>query len=197
MKQVANPFIPKPKAGEKRHKITVSELSLILQKIDGSSPTAIFMVTRTDAKLKKTGNPYRDEVVLKSSSYIARVNVNYTNAVNNQLEREGKERDFQAQENWHAKKYDSYNGCVAMKAEGDKKQEYLFFVTDRVKRNGFLLNGKQVKSQVEIETIKQFLPTYSAPTNQGTEKAIQVQTIKLENISLLKLKGKIYEIVQQ
>ncbi len=192
--QPTNTLIPKAKKGEKRRKISQSELSIILQKLDGSQATVCTMVTMTEPKIKKTGNPYRDEKIQKVSAYAILLNFNYTNSVNNQLEREGKDRDFQAQENWHTKKYDSFNGCVAMKMDGNQKQEYLFYKTNHVKRLGFVMNGKPCTTE-ETETIKLFLPEYSAPKNQGTEEAVIVQTIKLQNIKIIKLKGQIYEIV--
>lgn len=181
-------------AGKSTTKVTLSELSLILQRIDGSRATFANFVIETDAKLKKTGNPYKDENVRKVSKYNVQLNFNYTNAVNNQLEREGKEANFEAQENWHTKKYDSFNGCVAMKMEGNQRQEYLFFRKMDVQRIGFMMNDK-VATPEQVETIKVFLPSKSAPKNQGTDKPIEVQTVKLQNIKLLSLEGEFYEVV--
>ena len=181
-------------AGKTPKKVTLSELSLILQRIDGSRATFANFVIETDAKLKKTGNPYNGENVRKVSKYKVQLNFNYTNAVNNQLEREGKEANFEAQENWHTKKYDSFNGCVAMKMEGNQRQEYLFFRKLDVERIGFMMNNK-VATPEQSETIKVFLPSHSAPKNQGTDKPIEVQTVKLQNIKLLSLEGEFYEVV--
>lgn len=183
--------------GQTPTKVTVAELSLILQRVDGSSATFINMVTATvPSDMRKTGNPYAEKgtVVHKVSKYNAQINFNYTNAVNNQLTREGKEADFEAQINWHAKKFDQFNGCVCSKMEGDQRQEYLFFRNMNVERIGFSINEVEAtKEQTEI--IKSFIPKKAMPTNQGTEKAILVQTIKLQNIKLLKLNGQYYEVV--
>lgn len=181
-------------AGKTPTRVTLSELSLILQRIDGSRATFANFVIETDAKLKKTGNPYNGESVRKVSKYNVQLNFNYTNAVNNQLEREGKEANFEAQENWHTKKYDSFNGCVAMKMEGNQRQEYLFFRKLDVQRIGFMMNDK-VATPEQSEIIKVFLPAKSAPKNQGTDKPIEVQTVKLQNIKLLSLEGEFYEVI--
>jgi len=174
--------------------VSVAELSLILQRADGAQATFAGIVMATDAKLKKTGNPYKDEKVYKVSKYNVQLNFNYAKAVNNQLEREGKDANFEASENWHTKKYDSYNGCVAMKMEGNQRQEYLFYRTMDVKRIGFTINDK-VASPDQVETIKVFLPAKSAPKNQGTDEAVIVQTVKLQNIKLLSLNGEFYKVV--
>jgi hypothetical protein len=183
--------------GQTPVRVTVAELSLILQRVDGSSATFISMVTATiPSDMRKTGNPYadKDTTVHKVSKYGAQINFNYTNAVNNQLEREGKEADFEAQMNWHKKKFDEFNGCVCSKMEGDQRQEYLFFRNMSVERIGFAINGVEATTE-QTEIIKSFIPKKAMPTNQGTEKAILVQTIKLQNIKLLKLNGQYYEVV--
>jgi len=114
--------------GKVPHKITVTELELILTRIDGNRPTFINMVTATvPSDMRKKGNPYADKEVYtvhKISKYSAQINFNYSNAVNNQLEREGKEADFEATMNWHKKKFDEFNGCICSKAEGNQKQWY-------------------------------------------------------------------------
>ena len=189
----SNTLIPKPKQGTRLIKITVAELSLLLQKIDGSQATFFSMITTTDARLKKTGNPYKDEKVEKVSGYQGSINVNYTKAVNNQREREGLEADFQATQNWHEKKYDEYNGCVVVKVEGNKRQEYLMFIKQKVKRYGFYLNGAKSTTE-QAETFKAFLPTHSPAKNQGLVKTVDVQTIKLENIKRITINKKTYEI---
>lgn len=188
-----NTLVPKAKKGQKLIKITVAELSILLQKIDGSQATFFSMITTTDAKLLKTGNPFKDDKVEKVSGYQGSINVNYANMVNNQLEREGKEANFQAVSNWHEKKYDEYNGCVVVKVEGNKRQEYLMFINNKVKRYGFYLNGASCSTE-QIEVIKPFLPKHSKPTNQGTEKPILVQTIKLQNIKRITINKKTYEV---
>ena len=179
-------------------KVTVTELELILTRIDGSRPTFINMVTATvPTDMRKKGNPYADKeayTVHKISKYSAQINFNYSNAVNNQLEREGKEADFEAQQNWHKKTFDEFNGCICSKMEGDQRQWYLFFRNMNVERIGFAINEVAATPEQET-TIKSFIPVRALPQNQGTEKAILVQTIKLQNIKLLALNGEYYEIV--
>lgn len=173
--------------------ITVAELSLLLQRNDGERANFISMVMSTDARLAKTGNPYRDEKVYKVSKYNVQINVNYSNAVNNQLEREGKERNFEAQENWHSKKFDEFNGSVVEHASGNSSQEYLAYRVLDVERIGFTINDK-IATPEQVETIKVFLPKKSPAKNQGTEKEIRWQTVKYENIKLLSINNEFYRV---
>lgn len=182
-------------------KVSLTELSLILQKIDGSAASQFWMVIETAPKLvqkfRDTGLPSpfsKEDSVTKLTRYNGMLNFNYTNSVNNQLEREGKDANFQAQENWHTKKYDEYNGCVAKKAEKGGTQEYLFYKDTNCERLAYLLNGVVVTAEQE-KAIKALSPIYSAPTNQGTDEAILVKTVKLQNIRLLRVKGTTYEVV--
>ncbi len=182
------------KEGKETTKVTLSELANKLKEIDGSSASAFWMLCETDARLKKTGNPYRDEKVTKLSRYNGLLNFNYTNSVNNQLEREGKEANFEAQENWHAKKFDKVNGCIAEKAEGNSSQEYIWFKNDNSDRIAFAINGN-VANESDTAICEQFIPPHSPNKSQGTEVAITPLTIKLQNIRLLKAKGGFYEVV--
>ncbi len=184
--------------GQTPTKVTVAELSLILQRIDGGSASKISMVTATiPSTMRKTGNPYanKDTVIHKVSKYTdALINFNYANSVNNQLVREGKEANFEAQENWFTKKFDQYNGCVGVKVSGDTRQEYLIYKKENVKRIGFAINGVEATTE-QSEVIKSFIPAKVMPKNQGTDKPVEPQTIKLENIKLIKVKGQYYEVV--
>lgn len=190
MRKLINQFV----GDQQTKEITVAELSLLLQSIDGSSATAISMLIATEPAWKKTDNKFIANKCLKVAKYNALLNINYTNSVNNQREKEGVEPDFQAQQNWHTKKYDSFNGCVACKMDGNKKQEYLFIKNNNSETLGYTIDGR-VANDNEVIELKAFLPTKSAPKNQGIENPIIVQTIKLENIKLVKLKGNFYEVV--
>lgn len=187
--------------GAPTRQVTVAELSLILKKIDGSQATNVVIYGQTSVKMNKGGrknekgeypNTICEEKVTKISRYNGMINFNYTNAVNNQLVREGVEPDFEAQGNWHTKKYDDFNGCVSMHVSG--KGEYLSFKQGEVTKYGYLINDNAptVKEVAMIETYK--VP-YVAPKNQGTEVPIDFRTMMLTNILFLKLKGEIYQVI--
>lgn len=182
-------------------KVSLTELSLILQKIDGSSATQFWMVIETEVKLvkkfralKAIPSPFAKDTVTKLTRYTGMLNFNYTNSVNNQLEREGKEADFQAQANWHTKKYDEFNGCVAKKVEGNQTQEYLFYKDNNADRLAYLLNGFAMNAE-QTKIVKRLLPKYSATKSQGTDEVVLVKTVKLQNIRILRVKGVTYEVV--
>ncbi len=184
-------------------KVTKAEMSMILQQIDGSSATIISMIYQTIPVWRKTGFPLSElgvekvDECVKLAKVVAQINVNYTNKVNNQREREGLPRDFVAQENWHSKKYDWVNGCVACnKNKAGEPQEYLIYFPTASKRLGFALNGKQANPK-QVDMLLPHLPLPSKSKSQGTEVEIPFNTLKLENLLFIKLKGTFYEVIQK
>ncbi len=185
-------------AKNKRKKVTLTELSLLLQQVDGRQATMIGMFTVTKVtNMRKTNNPYANDVIEKVTYYNGMINANYTNSVNNQREREGKEADFQATENWHAKKYDEINGCVARHKAQDNgaDQEYLLFQPNPngIKRITMLRNGVECTKE-EMEIIKSFIPVKKPSLSQGTEKEVLFQTFKLQSIRVLKMNKKTFAV---
>jgi len=195
-------LIPTRIKGNRVHNITKHELSIILQEVDGKSCTFISMFSQTKPdmvlknKVECTINPYWKENIEKVSHSVGMINFNYTNAVNNQREREGLEADFVAQLNWHTKKYDRVNGCVGFKAKAgsDSEQEYMFFIPTHSRRLGFLLNGR-ICTPIENAVIKSFLAPKTKNKSQGTEKEIPFRSYKLESIKLIRINKKVYRIV--
>jgi hypothetical protein len=184
-------------------KVTKAEMSLILQQIDGTSATIISMIYQTVPVWRKTGFPLSalgaekvDECV-KLSKVVAKINVNYTNMVNNQREREGLEKDFVAQENWHSKKYDWVNGCIACnKNKAGEDQEYLLYSPTASKRLGFAIKNKEANPK-QVDLLLPHLPASSTAKNQGTEVEVRYQALKMENLLFIKLKGTFYEVIQK
>lgn len=184
--------------GRETTKVSLAELSLILKKVDGSSATEIRLFGETDVQMNVGGkarlNSLADEKVRKITMYEAMINFNYANAVNNQLQREGKEREFESGGNWHEKKYDEFNGCVHQHVSG--RGEYLAFKQLNTKKIATLINDIEASAK-DLETIEKWKKPYYAPKNQGTEIPIDFRTIMLKNIVFLKMKGQVYEVVQE
>jgi len=188
----------KAEIGKPTKRVTVAELSLKLKQIDGSQATNVVIIGETDVRMNKGGrnggNTLFDRLVRKVTRYEAMINFNYTNAVNNQLEREDKERDFEAQKNWHQSKYDDFNGCVKMHVSG--KGEYLAYKELNTHKYATLVDGVEATAE-DMAMIELYKKPYSAPKNQGTEVAVDYRCMMLTNILFLKAKGEVYEIIQE
>lgn len=116
----------------------------------------------------------------------------YENSVNNQLEREQKERDFIARPLWNGK---GKRISTALSTHVEKNTYYLTFKHQQTFRSIFIdLKNLTVYSYNQI---KDYLKPYSPPKNQGVEqgKEIQHREISIDNIRRLKFKKTTYEII--
>ena len=154
---------------------------------DGGKATHGHIVALTEQKMLKTGNPLRDAEVTKLVSYIAALNVNYANCVNNALEREGKDKNFVAKEAWFTKVYDNFNGSIVAK-KSDLNCHYLMFVLKKAVTHRYFVNGVEATAE-QVEVIRQFKQSSSSPKNQNLDSPIQPLTIKTENIISVKTGG--------
>lgn len=155
----------------------------------------------TDPKLKRTGNPWKAGQVLKRTKINGMLGVNYANAVNNQREREGLDRDFvAAKRQWGVSvkgfpfvvhKDKSYLEIMVLSVLG------LEVGIDPETGETVKLDAKPVYFDNETgaiiptELVKPFLPAKSKSNRQGTEKEIVWRTYglaSLENIKLRRLK---------
>lgn len=146
---------------------------------DGGSATFATIIANVEQKMVKTNNPLRDAKVTKLVDYKFLLNAVYSNAVNNQRMREGKEADFQAQKNWHEKVYDSKNGAIVRNIKSPENT-YLSGIVKSAETINYFVDGKKA-TEAEIEIIKQFKQKSSAK-NQGLENEITFRTIKIEGI---------------
>ena len=123
------------------------------------------------------------DLVTKKTKYQILLNSIYTNRVNNQREKEGKETDFVAKENWHVKVFDGINGSLVKNRKDltDSPELYLLFSQGgKAETFEYYIDGK-IASIDEVNTIKKFTPIRTA-TNQGLNEIIVVNTVKLSNI---------------
>lgn len=151
---------------------------------DGGSATFARVEATVEEKQLKRGNPLRTAKITKDVVYNVMLNANYTNVVNNQREREGKDPNFEAKPNWHEKVYDGENGSIVKKRKNDDGTRYLMFVCNSAKTEAYFVNGVLATAD-EVATIKQFKPKTSYP-NQGIDKEVIVRTVKVHNINLVK-----------
>jgi hypothetical protein len=154
---------------------------------DGGKATHGHIVAIVEQKMLKRGNPLKDAEITKQVSYIALLNANYQNVVNNALVREGKEAEFVSKENWFTPEYDSFNGSIVAK-KSDTNCKYLKMIVKSAITHNFFINGV-VATKEQIEIIKQFRQKSSPASNQNLDNEVIVRTIKTENIVRIKKGG--------
>jgi hypothetical protein len=136
------------------------------------------VITMTEPKLLKRGNPLIGQDIKKITFYSnIGLGISYENTINNRKERNGEERDFEAEKpfgmSWE-------HFPFILKSDKNPSQKYLrlqFYANTKVK-SVFLINGK-LATPNELEVIKQFTP-------KKTETEIKVVSVKLENIKKIK-----------
>ena len=92
--------------------------------------------------------------VTKRTKYNVLLNSIYSNMVNNQLVREGKEPNFVAKPNWHEKVYDTENGSIVCN-KNKKEDLYLLVAVNHSETFEYFVNGVQATAD-QLETIKKF-----------------------------------------
>lgn len=132
---------------------------------------------RNEAKMNKRNNPLYGRVTKHTCYLGVSFGANYSAEVNKRRIAEGKEGDFKAQKSI----YEDVNKYFVRKGE----QLYLRLILDKdVKsRSIFEVDGRPATEE-EVATIKAFMPTKSAPKNQGLSEGNEVQyrVVKIENI---------------
>ena len=134
--------------------------------------------TLTTPKLNKksraTGEPCNFTVTIRAT-FSAMVGVNYENAVNNAKERNGEERDFEAQKPF-GKHYIEGSKYIL---QADKNPEKFYLAVDKVggMKKTFFINGREA-TEAEVEDIKaNFLPKPSAHPYGITWRTYGVESI--------------------
>lgn len=166
-------------------KISQHQLLKLLLQIDGEKPTFVSFVSDTDARLKKTNNPYIG--VRKRSRVLGLLNFNYTQSVQNQRTREGNEEIFVAAERKYGIKIDNYNGCLLF---GAGEPKLIVKIEKNLEKPIYLYNGQPIAK----ELIQEFLPANRPSTTQDTEKEIIYRNYDLPNIVEITMNGETYII---
>jgi len=182
-----------------------TEVELVEMFLKNRGAEVISAEMTTDPKLLRTGNPWAKGQILKRTKISGMLNVRYENAVNNQREREGLERDFESKKpQWGI----SVNGLpfkVHTLKDGTKKTYLEIMVlkvlgveveidpetgeTAKIAKPVYF--DKETGETVPYEDVKPFLPKKSKSNRQGTEKEIIWRTPELgsmDNINLRTLK---------
>ena len=169
--------------------ITLAELVYKLSEISEGNYTKGYMVSVTEPKMNKRGNDLFGRVK-KVCGWGFDTNADYSRKVNLQLEREGKEANFEALPTWA----EPVNKVVYRHKE---KTEQLYASVYPTTNFGYFskyfVDGRPA-TESELATIEIFTPEKSESSRQGTEKTIQIRRVKMENIHIITLKGQRYAI---
>jgi len=138
------------------------------------------VVTITTPKMNKRNNPFilNGDNVQKITYYNnIGLGISYENTMNNRKERNGEERNFEAEKpfgmSWEAFPF-------ILKSDKDPSQKYLRmqFYANTTCKSVYLING-HLATPSEVETIKKFIPKKS-------ESEIKVLSVKLQNVVKIK-----------
>ena len=161
--------------------ISQDKLFGMLYKLPSSEIVTIY--TNTDARLRKTSkhdktvkNPFK--IIRKCSKVNGLFNVDYQNCVNNQLNREGKETDFESTPKQWGEKINDSRVCMQHVTD-EGYQQYIQF-NPRNYLDGFYVDNNGIK--VEKETLEPFISDKKHTSRQGTDTEIIWRTYKKESI---------------
>lgn len=168
-------------------KITKAELiTMLLTWNFGAQPASIQYVT--EPKLTKEGKLKFGEVT-KIANVGVMIGYVYENSVNNQLEREQKERDFMAQQLWKGK------GKRLSKALAKHVEKGTFYLTYKYQQTFRALHLDSGLNLIPNAVIKNYFPASDPSKSQGTETAIYHRELSIENVRRLKFKKTTYVVI--
>jgi len=188
-----------PSLAMKTLKITESQLAEMLENHKGLAIVGIDALT--DARARKTGNPF--EKVEKLSRFVGFVGMDYSRAVNRELESQGRETSFEAKPLQWGEWMKDKDGKISRKIITHKGKLYFATTSNRKIRL-----KKKVKVQfyadglpVDKETIAAFLPAKRVSERQSDagleDGSVQVErrTFAFSSAKRIRFNGKNYSII--
>ena len=152
----------------------------------GAQPVSLQYVT--EPKLNKDGKTKFGQVT-KIANVGAMVGYCYENSVNNQLEREQKEREFVSQSLWNGK------GKRISPALSTHIEKGTFYLTYKAQQTFKSLHLDAALNLIPVALLKPYFPASDPAKYQGTEKAVYHREIAIENIRRFKFKKVTYELI--
>jgi len=176
--------------------ITFIELINKLKNVKGT--TFVGLLTSTDARLLKTGNPLALPVT-KQTILVATIGANYERAVNREANRQDGQPTFEVGQLPKGRKW-LVLGKVLTSDDGAKL--YLrtqYTPGQRKQKQAKVLNYKDARGQfVSREVVKQFAPkVYESAKQQeqtGIEQTIMVRDYLFTSILKIRLNGRTYQL---
>jgi hypothetical protein len=168
-------------------KITVNEFVEMLKNWNkGAQPVSIQYVT--EPKINAMGKARFGEVT-KIANVGGMVGYCYENSVNNQLERENKEKDFISQPLWKGK---GKRLSTALSMHVEKRTFYLTYKAQQTFKS---FHFDSVLNLIPNALIKQYFPQSDPAKYQGTNTAVYHREIAVENVRRFKCQGETIEII--
>jgi hypothetical protein len=160
--------------------ISQQDFAALLRARGGAFPVSV--LTRTEPKLKKTGNPYADRGVVRITKRNGFVGGDYESIANNKREKDGGERDFEAGSLPWGTHLDRY-------FIGHKDALYLKFFPIRAAVEGIDEWQTSDGQPVPFDAIAPFLPE-----RKEADSGVPWRVITLRNIIEATLNGEEYVI---
>jgi hypothetical protein len=169
--------------------ITKLELIDLLNGVESS--TFVHLVTETKVRMNKTGNPYFDKVIKKSSCNYLMGNDYGTRVITNG-EKEGipqEENTFEVEE-MKGKRHISKVVCIDTKTES---VHYLMVERfDEIQpKVEYTFEGNQIEKQL----FESYMVKVSESKKQPQERKVKVLTFKLDNIKEISFGKEKYQVV--
>ena len=144
----------------------------------------VSIITETEPKMRKTDNPYFNDVV-KHKEYTVNIGYSYKNAVNNRREKEGNDRNFESEQR-------KWGQRVPKTPFVEHKGNY--YLDTRILRSGDEAYFDKEGNEISKKDLEPFMYK-SKSSRQGTENPVIVRNFKLSSIVIVKIRGKEYEVV--
>ena len=166
--------------------ITKNELLNLLNGVQSS--TFVHLVTETKVRMNKTGNPYFDKVVKKSSCNFLMGN-DYENRVITNEEKEGLEGTFEVEE-MKGKRHISKVVCIDTKTE---TKHYLCVERfDEIKpKVEYSFEGTTIQKMM----FENYLVKVSESSKQQQQRKVKWLTYGIDSIKQISFNKEVYEIV--
>lgn len=131
--------------------------------------------------------------VVKVSSFVCMLGLNYKNIIENRLGKEGKDAsEYVKGESWHIPYGDTKN--IRQHRESGELYVYLFMVANNKPTSAFydMEHGRMI----DKADLAEFLPKEYAPKNQGLTEGneVNVRTFKLSSIRKIKIDGEEFSV---
>jgi hypothetical protein len=154
----------------------------------GAQPVSLQYVT--SPKLNAQGKA-RFGAITKIANVGGMVGYCYENSVNNQLEREAKEKDFVSQQLWNGK------GKRISLALSTHVEKGTFYLTYKAQQTFKSFHFDTALNFIPIALLKPFFPQSDPAKYQGTETAVYHREINIENVRRFKFKKTSYELIPE
>ena len=162
----------------------LSQIDLLAILKDFAGHSFAGLQTLTDARAKKTDNPFKDKIILKQSQMLVNVGFHYSNSLVNQAKRENVSTEFDVQpRKWGIRLPNcalvEHKGNYYLEAKVEEIYSTLFFDVDG--------------NELNKEDVLPFLPKKKeSSTQERLEKKVYLRDFKIASIQKFAFNKKVY-----